>query len=111
MADPLINTQRQRGLGRTSSRSAKLSPAEQRFYTAAPRFEDLVKRVCSRSVIVLRSDAAEGLVRGLVDLEHDYEGARSDSRAQNRPVADLEGFASEYDETVNTIPPTHHNAP
>lgn len=49
-----------------------------------------MKRVCSKSVIVLRADAAEGLVRGLIDLERDYEAARADSTAQNLPVADLE---------------------
>jgi hypothetical protein len=89
MADPLLNTQRQRGkVG--STRSAKLSVPEQRFYSAAPRFEDIVKRACSRSVIMLRADVAEGMVRGLVDLEVDYESARTDSMAQNRSVSELE---------------------
>ncbi len=89
MADPLLNTQRQRGKS-SSTRSAKLSVPEQRFYSAAPRFEEVVKRVCSRSVIMLRADAAESLVRGLVDLEKDYEDARTDSMSQNRAVSELE---------------------
>lgn len=71
-------------------RSGKQTPLEQRFYTAAPRFEESLKRACGKSVILLRSELAISLVRGLEDLEHDYVAARTDSMAQSRPVADME---------------------
>ncbi len=71
-------------------RTGKLTPLEQRFYSATPRYEENMKRACGRSVIMLRSDIATSLSRGLEDLQHDYETARADSTAQGRQVSELE---------------------
>ncbi len=87
---PLLNPRRStRATGR-DARSADSTPLEKRFYTTTPRFEETVQRVCGRSVVVFRADTGDILVRGLEDVERDYESARADSASQQRPVADLE---------------------
>lgn len=85
MVDTVLNPRRDK-----SGRSAKLTVVEQRFYTAVPRYEETIKRACGRSIIMLRSDIATSLVRGLEDLERDYEAARVDSAQLGRPLAELE---------------------
>ncbi len=63
---------------------------EERFYLHCPRYEEGVRRICAKSVILFRSDLAENLVRGLLELEQMYQAARKDAQAIGRPVADLE---------------------
>src|SRR5690242_17117644 len=82
---PLSARSRQQA-GRTSN----LTASEQRFYTAVPRFEDYVRRACSKSVILLRSDIAESIVHGIKDLEREYSNACEEAVAANRLVADHE---------------------
>jgi len=66
------------------------TPAEERFYTECPRYEESVRRVCGKSVILFRSDLAENLVRGLMDLENLHQAAREAAQHVGRNVADLE---------------------
>lgn len=66
------------------------TPAEERYYTECPRYEESVRRVCGKSVILFRSDLAENLVRGLMELENLYRDARETAQHVGRNVADLE---------------------
>lgn len=68
----------------------KPTAQENRFYDQCPRYEEHVRRVCGKSVIVYRSDVAEALTLELADLELAYKNARSAAQDAGRTQADLE---------------------
>lgn len=75
---------------RSRNDKSQQTQQEKRFYDLCPRYEDHVRRVCARSVIVYRSDVAESLTLELSDLEQAYKAARTAAQEAQRSQADME---------------------